>query len=54
MTPPPGTVRLAVVIVDEATRVRALLDGATESWRTGLVPIENVTVVGLARGNRPG
>jgi PII-like signaling protein len=49
-----GDLLVAVMIVDEATRVRAILDGATESWQTGLVTVEDVTVVGPPGGNRPG
>ncbi len=49
-----GDLPVAVVIVDEATRVRAPLAGATESWQTGLVTVEDVTVVGPPGGNRPG
>jgi PII-like signaling protein len=49
-----GDLPVAVVIVDAATRVRTFLDGATESWQTGLVTVEDVTVVGPPGGNRPG
>jgi PII-like signaling protein len=48
-----GDLPVAVMIVDEATRVRALLDGATDSWQTGPVTVEDVTV-GPPGGNRPG
>jgi uncharacterized protein len=49
-----GDLPVVVVIVDEATRVRALLDGATEPWQTDLVTVEDVPVVGPPGGNRPG
>jgi uncharacterized protein len=43
---------VAVVIIDATTRVRTSLD--TESWQTGLVTVEDVTVAGLPGGNRRG
>ena len=49
-----GDLPVAVVIIDAATRVRTFLDGATESWQTGLVTVEDVTVAGPPGGNRPG
>jgi uncharacterized protein len=49
-----GDLPVAVVIVDDATRVRAFLDEAAELLQTGLITVEDVTVVGPPGGNRPG
>ncbi len=49
-----GDLPVAVVIVDEATRVRALLDGAPAQWQTDLVTVDDVTVVGPPGGSHPG
>lgn len=49
-----GDLPVAVMIVDEATRVRALLDEAAGSWQTGLVTVEDLTVGGPPGGNGPG
>lgn len=49
-----GDLPVAMVIVDEATHVRAFLGEATELRQTGLATVEDVTVVGTPGGNRPG
>jgi uncharacterized protein len=49
-----GDLPVAVVIVDDATHVRAFLDEAAELLQTGLITVEDVTVVGPPGGNRPG
>lgn len=48
-----GDLPVAVVIVDDAARVRAFMDEAAELWQTGLVTVEDVTVVGPTGGDRP-
>ena len=49
-----GDLAVAVVIIDAATRVRTFLDGALESWQTGLVSVGDVAVAVPPGGNRPG
>jgi uncharacterized protein len=45
-----GELPVAVVIVDWAERIHAFVRDAAELWRTGLVTLEEVTMVGSADG----
>jgi PII-like signaling protein len=49
-----GDLPVAVVIVDEAPRIRSFLQEAPDLWRTGLVTVEDVTVVGATGEDRRG
>jgi PII-like signaling protein len=48
-----GDLPVAVVIVDRAERIRAFLRNAAELWGTGLVTLEEVTVVQPAEEEDP-
>jgi uncharacterized protein len=45
-----GELPVAVVIVDRAERIHAFVRDAAELWRTGLVTLEEVTMVEPADG----
>jgi PII-like signaling protein len=49
-----GDLPVMVVIVDEADRIRAFLHDAAELWETGLVTLEEITVVAAPGVNQPG
>jgi PII-like signaling protein len=49
-----GDLPVAVVIVDDSARIREFLHDEAELWRTGLVTVEDVTVVGASGEDRPG
>lgn len=49
-----GDLPVAVVIIDAADRIRAFLRDAAELWGTGLVVLDEVTVVAPPEGGRSG
>jgi uncharacterized protein len=49
-----GDLPVTVVIVDEADRIRAFVRDAAELWGTGLVTLEEITVVAPPGGGNHG